>query len=117
VNWTVTTHSRLFCLSGNHTDVEEAAQLEEQEREEWDVMDAVLRCERQTLHRLPGTGALVFAFKTYQYPLQEVKDEGSGEELAKAIEGMGEGSVPEMRIYKNAAVWGERVCRFLRGQD
>jgi hypothetical protein len=31
--------------------------------EEIDLDKTVVRCERQTLHRLPKTGALVFAFK------------------------------------------------------
>jgi hypothetical protein len=34
----------------------------EEEKENIDLRKTVLRCERQTLHRLPGTGALVFAF-------------------------------------------------------
>jgi hypothetical protein len=115
VNWSITTHSRLFCLSGNHTTEEEAEQKVAQEQD-WDVNDAVLRCERQTLHRLPGTKALVFGFKTYQYGLKEVKEEGSGEELAQAVEGLGSGSTPGMLIYKSAVVWGERACAFLRGE-
>ena len=31
--------------------------------EEIDLDKTVVRCERQTLHRLPKTGALVFTFK------------------------------------------------------
>ena len=31
--------------------------------EDVDLNKSVVRCERQTLHRLPKTGALVFAFK------------------------------------------------------
>lgn len=73
-----------------------------------------LRCERQTLHRLPQTKALVFAFKTYLYPLREIKEEGKGEELAAAIEGLETGSVPQMMFYKRGVVWGEAVKRFLR---
>lgn len=82
-----------------------------------------LRCERQTLHRLPRTGALVFAFKTYAYGLEEVKAEEEEEEggrrvaeaLAEATEGFARGSAPGMRVYKREAVWGERVRGFLRG--
>lgn len=118
VNWSITTHGELFCLAGNHLSEEEAKTLaEEAVAKEWDINKAVLRCERQTLHRLPGTKALVFAFKTYQYGMQELKDEGSGEELATAIDGLGEGSVPGMRVYKSAVVWGEKVKRFLRRKD
>ena len=73
-----------------------------------------LRCERQTLHRLPKTRALVFAFKTYQYKLDELKAEGSGPELADAIEGLSQGSVPDMAFYKRGVVWGDKVCEYLR---
>jgi hypothetical protein len=66
------------------------------------------------LHRLPNTKALVFSFKTYLYPLREIKEEGLGEELAKAIDGLKEGSVPAMHFYKRGVVWGEAVKAFLR---
>jgi hypothetical protein len=34
------------------------------------------------------------------YPVQEVKDDGYGEELATAIEGLETGNVPAMFFYK-----------------
>ncbi|TID25385.1 hypothetical protein E6O75_ATG04590 [Venturia nashicola] len=74
-----------------------------------------LRCERQTLHRLEKTGALVFGFKTYLYPLQRIKEEGGGEEMAQAVEGLWRGRVSGMAVYKRGVVWGSRVCGFLRG--
>lgn len=74
----------------------------------------MLRCERQTLHRLANTKALVFAFHTYTYPIQQIKDEGLGEELALAIEGLKKGNVPEIHDYKNTDVWGDAVKAFLR---
>jgi hypothetical protein len=76
-----------------------------------------LRVEDQTLFRLPDTRALVFAFKTYLYSLEDVKQEEDGkvaEELAQAIEGLRKGSVPEMWHYKRGVVWGARVCKYLR---
>ena len=73
-----------------------------------------LRCERQTLHRLPNSKAIVFAFKTYLYNIKQIKDEGIGEELAVAIDGMRDGSVPGTHFYKRAAVWGEAVKKYLR---
>lgn len=79
--------------------------------------DVHLRVEAQTLHRLPQTKALVFSFKTYLYPLSEIKEEEGGrvaEELAIAVEGLKNGSVPEMWTYKRGVVWGERVCEYLR---
>lgn len=44
-----------------------------------------------------------------------IKDEGLGEDLATAIDGLKDGSVPEMHYYKRGAVWGEAVKAFLRG--
>jgi hypothetical protein len=66
------------------------------------------------LHRLPITKALVFSFKTYMYPLKDIKDEGLGEELAQAIDGLKEGSIPAMHFYKRGVVWGEAVKTYLR---
>jgi hypothetical protein len=76
-----------------------------------------LRSERQTLHRLERTGAVVFAFKTYMYGLEEIKREGRGGEMADAVEGLGKGSVAGMMVYKRGVVWGKKVVRFLRGED
>lgn len=66
------------------------------------------------LHRLPETKALVFSFKTYLYPLKDIKEEGLGEELAQAIDGLKEGSVPAMHFYKRGVVWGEAVKAYLK---
>jgi hypothetical protein len=41
----------------------------EEEKENIDLRKSVLRCERQTLHRLPETGALVFAFVSSISPM------------------------------------------------
>jgi hypothetical protein len=79
-------------------------------------LQTYLRCERQMLHRLPNTKAIIFSFKTYMYPIKEIKDEGLGEELASAIEGLKEGSVPLMNVYKRGVVWGEAVKAYLRGR-
>lgn len=73
-----------------------------------------LRCERQTFHRLPSSQALVFGFHSYLYPLQDVKDEGLGEALAQAIDGLKEGSTPGIHLYKGGPVWEKAVKEFLR---
>ncbi|CAD6441585.1 205a80d9-7c57-4702-bc4f-138470d155a5 [Sclerotinia trifoliorum] len=109
VNWSITTHSRLFAPSGNHL-----YEGEEAKPEEFDINDTHLRCERQLVHRLPQTKALVFSFKTYLTPLAQVKEEGLGEELAEAIDGLRKGSVPEIHYYKRGVVWGEKVKQYLR---
>lgn len=78
------------------------------------VFQTFLRCERQTLHRLPVSGAIVFAFHTYLYPIQDIKAEGSGEDFAQAIDGLENGSVREMFTYKNGDKWADAVREFLR---
>lgn len=79
-----------------------------------DIRQCFLRCERQTLHRLPHSRAIVFAFKTYLYPLEQVKAEGLGEQLATAIEGLKAGNNPGIYLYKNGPKWGEAVKEYLR---
>ncbi|KAF2444837.1 hypothetical protein P171DRAFT_284735 [Karstenula rhodostoma CBS 690.94] len=113
-NWTITTKPDLFVTSGTH--IHAGDQVTEGAQDEVDLARTVLRCERQTLHRLPGTKALVFAFKTYTYPIGQVRGEGSGEALAEAIEGLGRGNVPEMTVYKRQVLWAPRVTAFLRGE-
>jgi hypothetical protein len=65
-NWSISTTGELFCLAGNHmSPADHAAHSSSssaEEKEEIDLAKTVLRCERQTLHRLPRTRALVFAF-------------------------------------------------------
>lgn len=144
VNWSITTNTLLFSQGGNHLyeggetelreevpgetkqkpDVEnqktldvDAPDLQESiERQKEDVVieNCRLRCERQTLHRMPKTRALVFMFKTYQYTLEDVKAEGSGPELAEAIPGLFAGTVPDMAYYKRAVVWGDKVVEYLK---
>ena len=58
--------------------------------------------------------ALVFTIHTYAYPVRQVKDEGCGEDLANAIDGLKRGNVPEMHAYKKGDVWGEALKDFLR---
>lgn len=72
------------------------------------------RVELQTLTRLPKTRSILFSFKTYLYPLSDIKDEGLGHDLADAIEGLGNGNAPDMRIYKGSTSWAAPVCEYLR---
>ncbi|KAJ4346080.1 hypothetical protein N0V95_005696 [Ascochyta clinopodiicola] len=102
-NWTISTSGVLFRTQGKKSPYV-------------DVDTTFLRCERQTLHRLPESKAIVFAFKTYQYPIAELRDEGSGEALCEAIDGVETGSVPDMAVYKNQAAWADKVKAFLRGE-
>ncbi|OQD89698.1 hypothetical protein PENANT_c002G06857 [Penicillium antarcticum] len=113
VNWSVTIATDLFAaFGGTHAVVgkkEDAIQPGM-----LDVDETVLRCERQTLHRMPKSEALVFAFHTYTYPIRQIKDEGLGEDMAVAVDGLRKGNVPEMHVYKKGDVWGEALKEFLR---
>lgn len=123
VNWSITTNDLLFAEEGNHLYVEGEEESSgdagsvgndiERQKQEVVIENCRLRCERQTLHRLPKTKALVFAFQTYQYTLAEVKAEGNGPSLAEAIDGLGVGNAPGMKSYKRGVIWGDRVKEYL----
>ncbi len=70
--------------------------------------------ELQTLTRLPKTQAVLFSFKTYLYPVTEIKKEGLGLQLADAIDGLTLGNAPGMWVYKGGIRWGKSVCAYLR---
>ena len=145
VNWSITTNTDLFSISGNHLysdgstkshakteavasankpSAENAKTLDvnapnleesiEQQKKDVVIENCRLRCERQTLHRLPKSKALVFGFKTYQYKLEDIKAEGDGPALADGIQGLSQGSVPDMALYKRGVVWGDKVMEYLR---
>ncbi|RSM11659.1 hypothetical protein CEP52_002929 [Fusarium oligoseptatum] len=84
------------------------------ESEQIDPEKTYLRIELQTLSRLPKTHSILFSFKTYLYPLREIKEEGLGMEFATAIEGLEKGNAPGMWKYKGAVRWGASVCEYLR---
>lgn len=48
------------------------------------------------------------------YPLKDIKAEGSGPELADAIDGLLTGNAPGMNKYKSAVRWGKSVKEYLR---
>ncbi|SMQ49081.1 unnamed protein product [Zymoseptoria tritici ST99CH_3D7] len=131
-NWGITTVTDLFLEGGTHFHNDKASDgpsststegdgpstrvldgIEQQKREVI-VENCRLRSERQTLFRLPQSKAIVFSFKTYQYHLEDVKNDGYADELAAAIEGLVMGSVPEMNFYKRGVVWSEAVLQYLR---
>ncbi|OIW22546.1 hypothetical protein CONLIGDRAFT_638170 [Coniochaeta ligniaria NRRL 30616] len=110
LNWSITTQNKLFTPSGTHIYEKDAFQVDEKV----DIDQVRLRVELQTLTRLPKTGAVIFPFKTYLYPLKDVKDEGLGPQLVEAIEGLQKGNAPGMFKYKGAVRWGRDVCEYLK---
>ncbi|KAH6645772.1 hypothetical protein BKA67DRAFT_582327 [Truncatella angustata] len=126
-NWSVTTTPDLFNVATNH--IKEDDPIEEDINVDIskvkcyvyfnqghlsDILQAILRCELQTLSRLPKTRALLFSFKTFTYPIEDIKAEGLGPQLADAIEGLKSGNAEGMWIYKGGVRWGKSVCEYLR---
>ena len=117
-NWTIQSHDHLFTPGddgvGNHLRPGDAIPPEH-ERKRVDPEECFLRCESQKLFRMPKTRAIVFAFKTYLYPLKDVNAEGRevAESLAEAIDGVEKGA-EGIWEYKRGREWGPAVRRYLR---
>ncbi|KAM0261184.1 hypothetical protein ACHAPA_009914 [Fusarium lateritium] len=109
-NWSVQTHTELFNCKGNHITGDDAYQNDEAV----DIEKTFLRIELQTVTRLPKTRAILFSFKTYLYPVGQIKEEGLGPAFADAIEGLAKGNAPGMWTYKSAVRWGSSVIDYLR---
>ena len=60
---------------------------------------------------------LILTIRTYMYPLRDIKDEGSGPDLAAAIDGLQTGSSPGMYFYKRAPNWTRAVKDFLLAEE
>ncbi|KAJ6445178.1 phosphatidylethanolamine-binding protein [Purpureocillium lavendulum] len=112
LNWAIQTHGELYNSGSNHMTNEEA--LDTPQDADINIDESYYRVELQTLTRLPRTRALLFSFKTYLYPLRQIKEEGLGSELADAVDGLKAGNAPGTWVYKGAARWSERVCEYLR---
>ncbi|KAJ5768007.1 hypothetical protein N7533_000590 [Penicillium manginii] len=110
MNWNIQTGDYLINVAGNH--IKEGDEFVADE--DVDHSTANLRIELQTLTRLPETKFVLFCFKTYLYPLANIKAEGTGPELADAIEGLQKGNAPGMFKYKSAVRWGKSVAEYLR---
>lgn len=110
-NWLVQSHCKLVALTENHAP-EGADELPPLDHTKLDFNEVLLRVERQLLYRLPKTRSLVFIIRTYLTPMTVVRDEGLGEDLCGAIDGLPSG----MKHYKRAAEWGPAVQAFMRGE-
>lgn len=124
--WSVQTHTELFNSKGNHitgddtyeddqeVDIGKVRLICSTPNTGTDAGQTFLRIELQTLTRLPNTGAVLFSFKTYLYPVRQIKEEGLGNAFADAIEGLAKGNAPGMWKYKSAVRWGKGVIDYLR---
>jgi hypothetical protein len=71
-----------------------------------------LRVERQTLRRLPATGAVLFGIRVHVYPLERVIDRAErAAGLAAALRALPE----EMQHYKSLLPFREAVLGWLTG--
>ncbi|KAK7957020.1 alpha-1-2-mannosyltransferase [Apiospora aurea] len=72
-----------------------------------------LRSERQTLRRLPRTGAVCFTIRTYFHPITEVAQEDYVPgRLASAIRSWG----PDVSRYKGKERYGDVLLEYLDGE-
>lgn len=112
--WTIARSGELFTPHGTHLGSD--ADADADAGADTDAIrpdQCCLRVERQTMWKLPGSGAAVVGIKTYTYPLAELKAEDAGAEghrLAAAIEAMGDA----MGRYRAGSVWGRQVLDYLR---
>ncbi|OKL60906.1 hypothetical protein UA08_03123 [Talaromyces atroroseus] len=113
VNWSITVDEGLYS-NFDKSGFAMSRKATGMTMDDLDLNRSFLRCERQTLHRLPQSKAIIFAFHTYQYPLQQIKAEGLGEQLAIAVDGLKLGNAPEIYTYKNAPKWAEAVKQYMR---
>lgn len=71
-----------------------------------------LRSERQTLRRLPRTGAIVFGIRTYQFKVEELAQErGVAARLASAVRSWPE----DVAFYKGRRRYRDVLLEFLDG--
>jgi hypothetical protein len=69
-----------------------------------------LRTERQTLRRLPRSGAVVFTIRTYLVPMEELaREPGAAARFASAVRSWPEG----IKEYKGERRYGDVLVRYL----
>ncbi|KAG7665981.1 uncharacterized protein J8A68_000411 [[Candida] subhashii] len=112
-NFSVQTHGKYYVDDSNKGhNLPEGFVQTELPYEELDFENQVhYRSERQTLTKLPKSGAVVFTIRTYLMPIAQVKAEG--EEVAMRLKGAIEKLPPDIASYKRADEWGPAVCRYL----
>ncbi|TVY15331.1 hypothetical protein LARI1_G006999 [Lachnellula arida] len=108
VNWAIATNDNL-CEDGEY----HLYEGQEASDTEVDISKCYVRCELQTLFALPKSGGRILSVHLYLYPLQQIMDEGLGEQMIEAIDGLKQGNVPGFWRYKRAPVWHEKVKEFL----
>lgn len=105
VNWSLTEDPALFQPVGHGKEAEDPAITPETVGEQ-----VFLRCERQTLLRLPESGAVVFGIRTHQHPLSSL---AALPEAAANLAGVLRSAPPELARYKSLPVFAAAACTYL----
>ncbi|KAI2627561.1 hypothetical protein GGR54DRAFT_652407 [Hypoxylon sp. NC1633] len=109
MNWSLQVDGAdLFRTDGNNY-YPETNQAVSDDKEDPSLDQSFLRVEHQTLTKLPRTSAVIFTVRSYMTPLHQIKAEGEGKALAKAIESMPEG----LGHYKMRQYWGRKILPWL----
>lgn len=106
VNWSLNEDPTLF-QPGGHGATEAAPHLTPENA----GAEVFLRIERQTLRRLPRTGAILFTIRILQCPLEEL-NASEAHQLAQTLRHWPE----DLRTYKSFAVYGPAVLSYLDGR-
>ncbi len=114
-NWSVVDSAELHLVESKHTDSKHtesmhAAELDATITAENAGEKLWLRVERQTLRRLPLSGAVLFTIRSYVYPLAAVVErEAIAQQLSEAIQAL----APDMQKYKNLLPFHQALLAYL----
>ena len=106
VNWSLNEDPTLF-QPGGHRATEASPHLTSENT----GAEVFLRLERQTLRRLPKTGAILFTIRILQCPLEDLND-SEAHQLAQTLRYWPE----DLRTYKSFPVYGPAVLSYLESR-
>ncbi|TRM68514.1 hypothetical protein BD626DRAFT_425415 [Schizophyllum amplum] len=80
-----------------------------------------MRTERQTLRRLPATGAIIFGIRTYVWEIEKIKEEmeevdGKPESVAERFASSIRAWPEQVRTYKGATVYEDVLVPYLESK-
>lgn len=73
------------------------------------------RSERQTLTKLPNSGAIIFTIRTYLLPMSKIKQESA--QVKQNFIGAINRFPDDIKLYKRAAEWAPPVTEYLQDND
>ncbi|MDO6965286.1 heme-dependent oxidative N-demethylase family protein [Rhizobium alvei] len=85
------------------------------DRGDFNPANNFIRVERQTLRRLPKTGAILFTIRIYQDPLTLLAGQPDRRDLALALAAKLEEFTPEQLRYKGMVKKKDKLVEYLRG--